>query len=217
MRDAEEFERLGRCWLRERLSATTLDQLDVLYPLNTRAGTRVAALDALNAADLRDALRPVFPGAFAVRAVAFDKSAASNWGVPWHQDRVIAVRDREDLPGFRNWSRKSGGWHCEPPDNVLRNMVFARIFLDDVDASNGGMELALRSHRNGPVPTGDAEKAAAGCEKETETAKRGDILVMSMFLLHRSGPAEGASKRRVVRADYANSPLPRPLRWVGSD
>ncbi len=30
-----------------------------------------------------------------VRAIAFDKTRGSNWSVPWHQDRTIAV-DRKD-------------------------------------------------------------------------------------------------------------------------
>jgi len=32
-----------------------------------------------------------------VRVLTFDKSLGSNWSVPWHQDRTIAVRQRIDV------------------------------------------------------------------------------------------------------------------------
>ena len=37
---------------------------------------------------------------FAVRSILFDKTVESNWLVPWHQDRTIAVNQRIDISGF---------------------------------------------------------------------------------------------------------------------
>lgn len=42
-----------------------------------------------------------------VRAILFDKSAATNWSLGWHQDRTICVRERIDAPGFGPWSIKA--------------------------------------------------------------------------------------------------------------
>src|SRR4051794_11814361 len=40
-------------------------------------------------------------GAFAVRALLFDKRPGANWKVAWHQDLSIAVKGRvEDAAGF---------------------------------------------------------------------------------------------------------------------
>jgi hypothetical protein len=36
--------------------------------------------------------------AMLVRGLMFDKSPESNWGIFWHQDLSIAVRQREDVP-----------------------------------------------------------------------------------------------------------------------
>lgn len=158
-------------------------------------------------------LEAIEPGVRPVRAVVFNKTERNNWGVPWHQDRVISVRDRVDLPGFRNWSRKSGAWHCEPPARILDDMLFVRVHLDDTDSANGAMEIALGSHRAGVVGSTDAERVAAVCETEICTAERGDVLVLKMKVLHRSLPADSVSNRRVLRIDYASFDLPPPLKW----
>src|SRR5690606_15740343 len=50
------------------------------------------------------------PGAFAVRAIFFDKVPDANWSLFWHQDNVIAVRQRLEAPGFSAWSQKAGVW-----------------------------------------------------------------------------------------------------------
>src|SRR5690349_3464988 len=68
-----------------------------------------------------------------VRAIWFNKSAAANWLVAWHQDLAIAVRERVDVPGFEAWSVKEGVPHVQPPAEVLQRMLTVRIHLDDAD------------------------------------------------------------------------------------
>jgi ectoine hydroxylase-related dioxygenase (phytanoyl-CoA dioxygenase family) len=156
------------------------------------------------------------PNAFPTRAVVFNKQGANNWGVPWHQDRVIAVAQKVDSAPCTNWSRKAGVWHCEPPLDVLSNMLFLRVYLGDDSADNGPMEIALGSHRWGAVSSEDANAVAADHQIEQCDGRRGDILVLNMLILHRSQPAQRATGRRVIRADYANFALPAPLAWVSA-
>ncbi len=54
-----------------------------------------------------------------VRILAFDKTLAANWGVPWHQDRTIAVKQRVAIDSFGPWSVKAGVPHVEPPPALL--------------------------------------------------------------------------------------------------
>ena len=42
------------------------------------------------------------------RALFFDKTAQSNWAVPWHQDLSLAVAERVEVMGFGPWSCKEG-------------------------------------------------------------------------------------------------------------
>lgn len=205
-------------WLRQALDPAHLAALDQIGSTG-RPGTRLQGLpegvaEALAAVTARiraDAL----PHARPVRAVWFTKDNEANWGVPWHQDRVIAVQDHHDLPGFAQWSRKAGVWHCEPPVSILQGMLFVRVHLDDCDDENGAMRIARGSHAEGAVRSDDAARLAARWPEEICAARRGDIQVLPMLTLHRSLPARTPRPRRALRLDYAATALPSPLCWAG--
>jgi hypothetical protein len=207
----KDWERAGRVWLR---GAAGPSDLDALAMSPDGPGQRMAVPPDLGSAGWVRRVREVWLGAFPVRIVGFDKRATANWSLPWHQDRVIAVRERHDVPGFTNWSRKRGLWHCEPPREVLDRMLFVRVHLDDCDAGNGAMEIAPGSHRLGAVPESGVVAAAGGFGSEVCVATAGDVLVLRMLTLHRSGRSESARPRRVLRVDFALDPLPAPLQWA---
>ncbi|WP_425100470.1 phytanoyl-CoA dioxygenase family protein [Tropicibacter sp. S64] len=146
--------------------------------------------------------------------MAFDKSDSQNWSLPWHQDRVVAVRDRLDVEGFTNWTRKDGSWHCEPPVALLQRMLFLRVHLDPSTEDNGAMQIALGSHRQGLIPSAQAASVALACPVETTEAAPGDLLVLKMLTLHRSCPSRETTPRRVLRLDLADFDLPSGLDWA---
>ncbi len=202
-------------WLRGALDEDDLRAMDA-----SDAGTKPGQRLSLNTA-LRAALEPVdrLINAIAcdmrpVRAVVFNKTAATNWALPWHQDRVIAVQRCHDVPGFAQWSRKDGTWHCEPPVDVLASMLFVRVHLDDTDAASGAMQIAAGSHEAGLVPADQAAEVAGRYENQVCEAMRGDVLILPMLTLHRSLAATAPADRRVFRVDYAASVLPAPLAWA---
>lgn len=216
------FETDGRLWLRNAVSDKDLTLFDAAAADQARAGQRLGASRALAKAlapdgSLMNAIRALDPAARPVRVVAFNKSEDANWGVPWHQDRVIEVAERQEVEGYSNWTRKSGAWHCEPPEAVLEQMLFVRVHLDDADQSNGAMEISLGSHANGIVAAGDAETEALKRPVEVCEARRGDVLILKMLTLHSSKPAMVRSGRRVLRIDFASTELPAPLQWVSLD
>ena len=212
------LERDGRVWLRGACPAGELAVLAQETPVWARPGTRIDIGDRLMSV-LRDgsvgrAISSLVQGMVPVRVIAFDKSPDSNWGVPWHQDRVIRVAARNDSAPVTNWSLKTGAWHCEPAEEILRRMLFVRVHIDECDEPNGAMELALGSHHEGIVPAVEADEVAGRCMTEFAEASPGDVLVMSMLLLHRSRPARTTRPRRAVRVDYAAGPPPAPLGWA---
>jgi len=213
----KQFEQDGFAWLRNALSPAQVDALLQVSTLNDRPGGRPAVasplFQSIESGPVGAAIRETWPDMIPVRLVSFDKNAQANWGVPWHQDRIIAVQEHHDLPEFVAWSRKSGVWHCEPPTDLLQEMLFVRVHLDDNTAENGAMQLAPGSHRLGKIPTETAKRIARKFKTETSKAKAGDILVLKMLTLHRSRPALAAEHRRVPRVDFAPCPLPLPLRW----
>lgn len=217
---ASEFEISGRVWLRNAVSEEDLKLFDSVTTASTKAGQRLEVSKRLKAAlseesSLLPAVRRLSPNAVPVRVIAFNKSESANWGVPWHQDRVIAVSEKAEITGYNNWTKKSGTWHCEPPLSILNEMLFVRIHLDDNDQSNGAMEIAVGSHSKGLVPSAEAESVAQTFPIETCEAKRGDVLILKMLTLHSSKPAQIESGRRVFRIDFSSIQLPPPLLWDG--
>jgi Phytanoyl-CoA dioxygenase (PhyH) len=204
-------------WLRGALDSAALTDLDHIADSSGRPGGRVDWTRreiAAHLAPVTDFLRrQALPGAKLVRVVWFSKDATTNWGVPWHQDRIIAVNARHNVPGFRHWSKKSGVWHCEPPLQTFATMRFVRVHLDDCDAENGAMEIALGSESLGTVSEADAATAAATFPSMLCAARRGDIQVLPMLVLHRSRPSRTTTPRRALRIDFAAQDLPPPLSW----
>ena len=83
------------------------------------------AIWKLTASVLGEAARPV-------RAILFDKTPSTNWGLPWHQDRTIVVTRRVEVEGFGPWTVKSGLLHVAPPFDLLAGMVRVSVHLHQV-------------------------------------------------------------------------------------
>jgi ectoine hydroxylase-related dioxygenase (phytanoyl-CoA dioxygenase family) len=150
-----------------------------------------------------------------VRALLFNKTTEANWIVPWHQDRTIAVRDRQDVVGFGPWSVKGGMHHVEPPFEILAGMVTVRIHLDDCGADNAPLLVAPGSHRLGRVPAKEAAGHAARIGQVACLAEAGDVWLYATPILHASERAGRPAQRRVVQVDYATTSLPSELEWLG--
>lgn len=207
-----ELEQEGRVWFRRALSAADLVALDETATVEGRPGERIARLQGL--AEVDALARRLLPGARPVRIIAFNKTEANNWTLPWHQDRVVALRARVETPGFTNWTNKSGIWHAEPPIELLKRMIFARVHLDAADADNGCLQLALGTHARGKIAAADAESAAATAPTEDCIAARGDVLFAKALILHRSSPSRADAPRRAIRIDYCADDLPDALQWA---
>ena len=142
-----------------------------------------------------------------LRAVGFSKSRNTNWSLPWHQDRVIAMPRKTDAPEFRNWSRKSGVWHCEPSAEILAEIAFAYIAFDDIDAEASGLELAEGTHRFGPVPEKEIDRIVQNATKARPEILKGQALLVSALTLHRSAPMKTDGTRRTLRIDFGTAAL----------
>src|SRR5688572_12080880 len=194
------LEQEGRVWFRRALSDASLAALDEAASIQGRPGERIVALpniEAVNALAVG-----LLPGARAVRVIAFNKTEANNWTLPWHQDRAVALRERIETPGFTNWTNKAGIWHAEPPVELLERMVFARIHLDPAGRENGCLQLALGTSARGKISAADAEAIAQVAPIEDCIAERGDLLFAKALILHRSSPSRNNVGRRAIRIDY---------------
>jgi ectoine hydroxylase-related dioxygenase (phytanoyl-CoA dioxygenase family) len=148
-----------------------------------------------------------------IRGILFNKVAAANWGVAWHQDRMVAVHERQEVPGFGPWSLKEGVWHVEPPPHVLERMVTLRIHLDDCFAQNGPLRIVPGSHRDGKLGPNEIEERYTNDRSVTCTAARGGVVFMRPLVLHSSSKAIQPSSRRVIHLEFASEPLQNGLEW----
>ena len=152
--------------------------------------------------------------AIPVRMIYFDKSIDSNWSLGWHQDRTIAVRQREDVDGFNVWTSKGGVQHVEPPFAIIESSITIRIGIDPSDSENGALEVIPGSHKLGRLTDNDTKQLAESEQQELVNMKEGDIAFFSSPIVHRSAPSRTAKRRRTIQIDYSSSCLPPPLEWA---
>lgn len=155
--------------------------------------------------------------ALLVRGLMFDKSPESNWGIFWHQDLSIAVRQRKEIPGFGPWSKKAGIPHVQPPPEILQGMLTVRLHLDDCGEANGALRVLPGSHRNSRMSQAQAEIAQRSTQPETCVVHSGGAVMMRPLLLHSSHRAASPARRRVLHLEFAAESLPEPLQWYTAD
>lgn len=149
-----------------------------------------------------------------VRAILFDKSGNTNWGLGWHQDRTIAVTARREVPGFGPWTIKQGMQHVAPPFPLLAGMLTIRVHLDPVPADNAPLLIAPGSHRH-LIAEEQIENIVSSHGIHACLADAGDIWIYATPILHASEAAVRPSRRRVLQVDYAAEALPGGLEWLG--
>jgi len=149
---------------------------------------------------------------FAVRGILFNKTEESNWKVTWHQDCVIAVAARSEIPDWGAWSIKAGVHHVRPTSNIMSRMLAVRIHLDDCSADNGPLRVIPGSHRHGCLSDRQIQEwpksGAVTC-----IASQGHAILMRPLLLHTSSPATVPSSRRVIHLEFAADELPNGVEW----
>ena len=150
-----------------------------------------------------------------VRAILFDKTAARNWALGWHQDRTIVVEERLDADGYGPWTVKSGLIQVEPPFEVIERMVTLRVHLDAVDERNAPLRIVPGSHRLGRLPEAEIARVVTTFGERLCLAERGDVWLYATSIVHASLAANPPRRRRVLQVDFSPDTTPGPLDWHG--
>lgn len=145
--------------------------------------------------------------------ILFDKHGGANWKVPWHQDRKIAVRERQEVEGFRGWSVKEDVPHCQPTADVFADMVTLRFHVDDCCPDNGPLKILPGTHNEGFLTINATERILQVQEPVLATCMAGDAIAMKPLLLHASSEATKVGHRRVLHLEFAPRALPVRLEW----
>lgn len=151
-------------------------------------------------------------GYFIVKSIYFNKPAASNWFVAWHQDLTISVKEKTDTPGFGPWTVKPGQFAVQPPLSLLEDNFTVRLHLDNTTAENGALKVIPGSHMKGIY-----RSEAIDWSTETEViceVPEGGMMLMKPLLLHSSARSTNDQQRRVIHIELSRQSLPLPLRWA---
>ena len=152
----------------------------------------------------------------AVDATLADNTADAGTPAPWHQDRVIAVRERLSVDGFRSWTVKAGVTFVEPPSHVLEQMLSVRVYLDDAGSESAQLRVIPGSHESGRVEDEEIDAIASAGNALDVSLSRGSIVVMRPLLLHASPFASAPAHRRVLQIEFAPAESIWPLQWEHS-
>jgi hypothetical protein len=155
------------------------------------------------------------PSTKAVRAILFNKTVETNWGLGWHQDRTICVKEKREVEGFGPWTIKRGMNHVAPPPHLLAQMVTVRVHLDDVPETNAPLLIAPGSHRLGRVAVDEISGTVERFGIRACLARAGDAWLYATPILHASDASTLPKSRRVLQVDYAGFDLPGGLEWLG--
>jgi ectoine hydroxylase-related dioxygenase (phytanoyl-CoA dioxygenase family) len=152
-------------------------------------------------------------GAFMVRSTLFDKTDGAHWGVFWHQDLAIAVKERHQVEGFHAWTRKAGVQCVQPPVEMMSRILAIRLHLDDCFAANGALKVLLGSHRSDALTSNRIEEISSSANKVVCEVPAGGATLISPLLLHASSPMSNPGHRRVIHLEFTAQELPQPLEW----
>ena len=217
-----DYSRDGACVIPSNVSMVDIESLRIEFAsLVFKAGARPFTLSGL----VRKLISPTgcfgsalpelgLTNARAVRVLAFDKTPESNWNLGWHQDRVIAVKERKEIAGFDRWTIKNTIPHVEAPANFLGDMFSMRLHLDDTDRTNGALKIIQGSAAKGKLTDLEVKECASKSDAVTCEARIGDILIMKALTVHASKPSQSPSHRRVLHIDYCTTNLPTGLNWA---
>jgi hypothetical protein len=162
---------------------------------------------------VRQLLAVLFPDAtpHLTKAIYFDKPAGSNWLVAWHQDVMIAVNRRLNLPGYGPWTSKQGEVTVLPPRQVLESIITVRLHLDECDETNGALRVVPASHQHGVIP--NREHSTYTPQAVTCPVPAGGVMLMQPLTLHASNRSTSNYPRRVIHLEFSAIELPDGLEW----
>jgi len=152
------------------------------------------------------------PQTFPFRATLFDKSAATNWLVAWHQDTALPLVEPRETQGCGPWSIKDGVHYAHAPASALEQVLALRLHLDDSIAENGPLRVLMGTHTMGVLTDEQTHETAATHASVECLMPRGGIVAMRPLLIHASSKSQSDLPRRVLHIEYAaHTDIAEPL------
>jgi len=139
------------------------------------------------------------------RATLFEKSRATNWLIPWHQDTALPLCNRFNAAGWGPWSKKTGVIYAHAPASALSRVIALRVHLDASTIGNGPLRVIPGSHQGGVLTDQSVMEYVSSHNAVECLAPRGGVIAMRPLLIHSSSKARSTEPRRVLHIEYADS------------
>lgn len=149
---------------------------------------------------------------FLTKAIYFNKIAAANWFVAYHQDISISAKQKSETEGYRDWTFKKQQYGVIPPKEILESTVTIRIHLDDTDKNNGALRVLAKSHKKGFIRIDETFNHKDYGKEVICNIKKGGLMLMSPLLLHASDKSVRNANRRVIHLEFCNKEI--PMGWL---
>ena len=150
----------------------------------------------------------------AVDARLLDSACKPETPSQWHQDRLVAVRERLDVHGYGPWSTRVGVSHVEPPLSVLDQMVVLQVHLDDAADGSHALRILPGSHRAGKLTADGIKRLVETQDAVMPVMPKGSLVVMRPLLLHATSASSLRSQHyRVLHVEFAPPEAITPLQW----
>ena len=150
------------------------------------------------------------------RSILFNKTAGKNWSVLWHQDLSLCLKKKIPVDGYGPWSVKENIPHVQPPGEILKGMITARLHIDANNENNGALKVIPQSHKNGILNRDTVQKLSKNEKIHTCCGQSGSLLLMKPLILHSSSSSSGTSDRRVLHLEFLNQQPQSPLKLYHS-
>jgi hypothetical protein len=137
------------------------------------------------------------------RATLFEKSARTNWLIPWHQDTALPLTARFESSEWGPWSEKAEQVYAHAPGWALSRVLALRVHLDASTADNGPLRVIPHSHLAGVLSDEDVRACLSKHNPVECLIARGGVLAVRPLLIHSSSKAR--SEAPVLHIEYADS------------
>ena len=203
-----KLEDVGYSVMKTDINSVQIEQLRATLFSERKAGAR-CLLDDANVCEVSRQLKDqlsnsglLSPSAIAIQAIAFDKTANTNWQVTWHQDLMYPFTAHPHSTDYTLSCEKDGVVYARPPLPVLEQLTAVRLHLDDCDEGNGPLKISPGSHQHGIVKSKDVVSLVQTHGEVTCLAREGEVILMKVLALHASSKATHPKHRRVLHIVY---------------
>ena len=151
--------------------------------------------------NLRRLIQKIVPHAFLVKSTYYHRAPQTTTYQNWHQGGHMNVQNEQQKTNIAL------------ADDIAQNVFCLWICLDDINSSNGTIQLLPGSHKKRLSPEA-IELITSNSLASIPELYAGSILMSKPLLLLSSPLPNKNKRRRIIRLEFTATQLPSPYQWL---